>query len=121
RQKKRRQSSRTPKGRRALSGVRRLVGAFGRRLVAVEPCQWTAFQMSNDASRHSPSSGLFCSWAFLIGVGALLGLVLCGCSSAPKSREVLLRRDGQDRHWIVRRHGVVVEEHYLTAHGDIPV
>lgn len=56
-----------------------------------------------------------------VGVGALAVFVLCGCSSGPKSREVLLRQDGQDRHWVVRSHGLIVEEHYLTAHGDLPV
>ena len=59
--------------------------------------------------------------AHLIGVSVMIALVLFGCSSGAESREVLLRRDGQDRHWVVRRHGLIVEEHYLTAHGDIPV
>ncbi len=57
----------------------------------------------------------------LVSASALITLVLFGCSSGAKSREVLLRQDGQDRHWVVRHHGLIVEEHYLTAHGDIPV
>ncbi len=57
----------------------------------------------------------------LIAVVALSTLLLSGCSPESKSNEVLVRQDGQDRHWIVRKDGLIVEEHYLTVHGDVHV
>jgi len=53
------------------------------------------------------------------------GLVLFSCSSRPSvsslKKEVLLQEDGQDRHWVMRADGMIMEEHYLTAHGDLHV
>ncbi len=56
-------------------------------------------------------------------------IALCSCGSGPKpseqpktptlTKEVLLREDGQDRHWVMKADNVVKEEHYLTAHGDL--
>jgi hypothetical protein len=58
-----------------------------------------------------------------------IALAMCGCGSKPKSsehpktatltKEVLLREDGQDRHWVMKADNVIKEEHYLTAHGDL--
>jgi hypothetical protein len=36
-------------------------------------------------------------------------------------KEVLLREDGKDRHWVVRSNSMIIEEHGLTAHGDLHV
>src|SRR5262249_1367262 len=36
-------------------------------------------------------------------------------------KEVLLREDGKDRHWVIKSNSVIVQEHYLTAHGDLRV
>jgi hypothetical protein len=54
---------------------------------------------------------------------------VCSCGSKPTvpeqpktatlTKEVLLHEDGQDRHWIMKAGGVIKEEHYLTAHGDL--
>src|SRR6059036_884137 len=54
---------------------------------------------------------------------------VCSCSSKVKvsgqpkgvslTKEVLLREDGQDRHWVMKAGSLIKEEHYLTAHGDL--
>jgi hypothetical protein len=36
-------------------------------------------------------------------------------------KEVLRREDGKDRHWVVRSNSMIVQEHGLTAHGDLHV
>lgn len=61
---------------------------------------------------------------------ALLATLCCGCNStrkpseqkavaATRTKEVLLQVDGEPRHWVIRSGGLIVEEHYLTAHGDL--
>lgn len=57
--------------------------------------------------------------------------VICGCCSKPTlserattprlTKEILLHADGQDRHWVMKAGGLIREEHYLTAHGDLHV
>ena len=36
-------------------------------------------------------------------------------------KEVLRREDGKDRHWVVRSNSMIIQEHGLTAHGDLHV
>ena len=36
-------------------------------------------------------------------------------------KEVLLRDDGKDRHWVIRSNSMIIQEHGLTAHGDLHV
>ena len=40
-------------------------------------------------------------------------------SAAQPSKEVIKREDGKDRHWVIKSNGLIVEEHGLTAHGDL--
>lgn len=58
--------------------------------------------------------------------------MLSGCNSkgkqsgevklpAHESRVVLLQEDGEDRHWVIKNKGLILEEHGLTAHGDLHV
>src|SRR5690242_7945206 len=44
-----------------------------------------------------------------------------GAASAQNklSKEVLVHQDGTDRHWLVKSNGVIIQEHGLTAHGDL--
>ncbi len=35
------------------------------------------------------------------------------------SKEVITHEDGKDRHWLVKSNGFIIEEHGLTAHGDL--
>jgi hypothetical protein len=37
------------------------------------------------------------------------------------AKEVLLREDGKDRHWVIKSNSVIVQEHCLTVHGDLHV
>jgi len=56
----------------------------------------------------------------------------CGCKSiqhsprhednlAETTKEVLLQEAGQDRHWVIRAGGLIMEEHGLMAHSDFHV
>jgi hypothetical protein len=59
---------------------------------------------------------------------AIPAIALSGCRSkptlptnqhaTPRTKEVLIRENGQDRHWVIRVGGLIVEEHGLAAHGD---
>lgn len=44
-----------------------------------------------------------------------------GAATNSLSKEVILHEDGKDRHWLVKSNGVIIEEHGLTAHGDLHV
>ncbi len=35
------------------------------------------------------------------------------------SKEVIKREGGKDRHWLVKSNALIIEEHGLTAHGDL--
>jgi hypothetical protein len=37
------------------------------------------------------------------------------------SKEVITQVDGKDRHWLIKSNAVIIEEHGLTAHGDLHV
>src|SRR5260370_31250438 len=37
------------------------------------------------------------------------------------SKEVIKHEDGKDRYWLVKSNALILEEHYLTAHGDLHV
>jgi len=36
-------------------------------------------------------------------------------------KEVILRESGMDRHWLIRSNSLIVEEHGITVHGDLPL
>ena len=62
--------------------------------------------------------------AVITVVLALNALSADGDSSTSKdklSKEVIAHQDGKARHWLVRSNGFIIEEHALTAHGDLPI
>jgi len=65
-------------------------------------------------------------------VFAMVAAVLFGPLSTPEaaeaankqtklSKEVIKHEDGKDRHWLVKSNALILEEHGLTAHGDLHV
>jgi len=66
-----------------------------------------------------------------IQLAFLTALASAGCTAKPEPREsrkvedhtkqVLLQEGGKERHWVILSGGLITEEHYLTAHGDLHV
>ena len=71
------------------------------------------------------------SLRLLIAIAALIAGLSASISAAEPNesgaaptnliKEVLRREDGKDRHWVVRSNSMIIQEHGLTAHGDLHV